>query len=359
MALRSVVFVAISLILISVFASDVIDLDGSSFDDVVGHADGVFVEFFAPWCGHCKSLAPEYELVGTAFKGLSGVKIAKVDCDTHKDVAGRFEIKGYPTLKWFPANSLTAEDYKSGRTATDIVQFVNDKTGLKAFIKKAPTAVTVLTPSNFDSIVLDETKDVLVEFYAPWCGHCKSLAPVYEKVAQSVQGENNVVIASLDADEYKDLGTKFGVTGFPTLKWFPKDNKAGEEYSGGRGGEDFLKFLTEKSGVQRVLGGGVTEEAGRIPLFDDFAKQFLAASGAGQSSVLGEATDAQGKVSAGDAVNAKFYVLTMKRVLEKGVGYLATETARLTRMTESGNLQPEKKLQFLKNINILAAFSNE
>lgn len=59
-------------------------------------------------------------------------------------------------------------------------------------IKEAPTAVTVLTPDNFDKIVMDPTKDVLVEFYAPWCGHCKSLAPIYEKVAATYAGEPNV-----------------------------------------------------------------------------------------------------------------------------------------------------------------------
>ena len=49
-------------------------------------------------------------------------------------------------------------------------------------------------------------------------GHCKSLAPVYEKVAQSVVGEN-VVVANCDADKFRELGERYGVTGFPTLKW--------------------------------------------------------------------------------------------------------------------------------------------
>jgi protein disulfide-isomerase-like protein len=69
--------------------------------------------------------------------------------------------------------------------------------------------VTVLTPENFDQVVLDPTKDVLVEFYAPWCGHCKQLAPTYDKLATVFKQEPEVVIAKIDADKYKDLASKY------------------------------------------------------------------------------------------------------------------------------------------------------
>ena len=66
-----------------------------------------------------------------------------------------------------------------------------------------------------------------VEFYAPWCGHCKHLIPVYEKLAAAYQNEKEVVIAKIDADNaaHKELASKYGVSGFPTLKWFPKGSK--------------------------------------------------------------------------------------------------------------------------------------
>ncbi len=70
-----------------------------------------------------------------------------------------------------------------------------------------------------------------------------------------------------DADKYRDLGTKYGVSGFPTIKFFPKDNKEGEDYKGGRSANEFLKFFQERSGVERVVGGGVTPRAGRLPLY--------------------------------------------------------------------------------------------
>lgn len=59
--------------------------------------------------------------------------------------------------------------------------------------------VKVLVGKTFESIVLDESKDVLVEFYAPWCGHCKSLAPIYEELGERFSGVNSVVIAKMDA----------------------------------------------------------------------------------------------------------------------------------------------------------------
>ncbi len=113
-------------------------------------------------------MAPEYELVGTAFKNVAAAKVAKVDADAHRDLGERFGVKGFPTLKWFPKGSLEPQDYSGGRKADDIVEFINGAAGTSARVKAVPTAVTVLTPANFDEVVLDTTKDVLVEFYAPW-----------------------------------------------------------------------------------------------------------------------------------------------------------------------------------------------
>lgn len=71
--------------------------------------ENVLVEFYAPWCGHCKSLAPEYAAAATAVKDVAGLKIAKVDATEAKDVAGKYEIKGFPTLKFFKNGK--ASDY--------------------------------------------------------------------------------------------------------------------------------------------------------------------------------------------------------------------------------------------------------
>lgn len=88
---------------------------------------------------------------------------------------------------------------------------------LKIIIKQD---VVKLDKDNFDDIVLDSSKNVLVKFYAPWCGHCKRLAPTYIDLALAFEGRDDVVIAEFDADAEKSIPSRYGVTGYPTVKVF-------------------------------------------------------------------------------------------------------------------------------------------
>jgi protein disulfide-isomerase A6 len=108
-----------------------------------------------------------------------------------------------------------------------------------------------LTPKNFDDVVLKSGKPALVEFFAPWCGHCKNLAPIYEELATNyLYAKDKVTIAKVDADAHKSLGKRFGVQGFPTLKWFDGKSDTPTEYDSGRDLDSLAKFVQEKSGVK-------------------------------------------------------------------------------------------------------------
>lgn len=336
-------------------SSDVLVLTPDNFDQYVSESSAkpVFVEFFAPWCGHCKSLAPEYEQVATSYKGL-GALVASVDADAHRELGQRFGVTGFPTLKYFPAGSIEGETYNGGRTAADIVAFLNQKTGDKARIRVAPSAVVALDESNFDSIALDPTKDVLVEFYAPWCGHCKKLAPDYEKVGLAFEGENNVVVAKVDADAHKALGSRFGVTGYPTIKFFPKDNKDGEDYQAGRTPEEFVAFLNERTGAQRVVGGGFLPKAGRIAEFDAMVRRFMAASADERRAIIAEA-EANTEHAAHESF--KHYITAFKRMVSGNFEWAQAEIARLTKMINGAAVKPQNRATFFKRINILKQFS--
>jgi len=130
---------------------------------------------------------------------------------------------------------------------------------LKPTIKSEPIPesndgpVKILVANNFDQIVKDETKDVLVEFYAPWCGHCKKLAPTWEELGTTLKSVPSVVIAKLDATA-NDVDPRYGVRGFPTLKFFPANNKdAPVEYEGDRSLEDLISFVKENAHIKFTL----------------------------------------------------------------------------------------------------------
>ena len=85
----------------------------------------------------------------------------------------------------------------------------------------AASAVKDLLPDNFDDIVLNSGKPALVEFFAPWCGHCKTLAPIYEELASAFESQSDkVTIAKLNIDENPDTPGKYGVRGIPTMLLF-------------------------------------------------------------------------------------------------------------------------------------------
>ena len=115
----------------------------------------------------------------------------------------------------------------------------------------AGSAVIDLIPDNFDKVVLKSGKPALVEFFAPWCGHCKNLAPVYEELGQNfAHAENKVSIAKVDADANNELGKRFGVQGFPTLKWFDGKSDQPIDYNSGRDLDSLQDFITEKTGLR-------------------------------------------------------------------------------------------------------------
>jgi len=109
----------------------------------------------------------------------------------------------------------------------------------------------ILTANNFEEII-DGTKDAFLEFYAPWCGHCKSLAPKWEEMAEKLADDENIVIGKMDATA-NDVPSKFEVSGFPTLYWLPKgkDSKP-VKYQSGREVDAMINFIKENASAGDV-----------------------------------------------------------------------------------------------------------
>jgi protein disulfide-isomerase A1 len=110
--------------------------------------------------------------------------------------------------------------------------------------------VLVLTKENFDGAISDN-KFVLVEFYAPWCGHCKALAPEYAKAATKLaEDKAEALLGKVDATEQTELAEKFEIRGYPTIKFFKNGKPL--DYTGGRSAEDILKWIEKKTGPAAV-----------------------------------------------------------------------------------------------------------
>ncbi|KAK5108624.1 hypothetical protein LTR62_008115 [Meristemomyces frigidus] len=136
-------------------ASDVHDLTGATFDDFVKENDLVLAEFFAPWCGHCKALAPEYEEAATELKSKS-IALAKIDCTVEEELCKTQDVSGYPTLKIFRGAS-NVQPYGGPRKAQAIVSYMT---------KQSLPSVSLLHSADALEEFKTADKVVLVGFFA-------------------------------------------------------------------------------------------------------------------------------------------------------------------------------------------------
>mmetsp|Transcript_33351 Transcript_33351/g.72854 ORF Transcript_33351/g.72854 Transcript_33351/m.72854 type:complete len:488 (-) Transcript_33351:13-1476(-) len=162
------------------------------------------------------------------------------------------EPQEFPTLRIVVNPSGTMVKYKhTGEiSVSSITTLLQDfEAGrLQPFLKSddPPTSqsgpIHVLVGSTFQAAVKDPSKDVLVEFYAPWCGHCKKFEPVYREVATKLHGVETLTIAKIDATSNDVEGVD--IEGFPTIKLWRGGNKDDPlSYDGERDVESLMSWL--------------------------------------------------------------------------------------------------------------------
>jgi len=204
---------------------------------------------------HADTLALLKE-IATENKGKMLFVTINTDEEDHKRILEFFAIKD-EELPTFRAIKL-GEDMAKFKPENDAIEPANVKSFVAEFLEGKlkqhlmsddipedwdKEGVKVLVGKNFHDVAMNAEKDVLVEFYAPWCGHCKQLTPIWDSLGEKYKDHASIVIAKMDSttnelDEVK-------VQGFPTIKLFKKGTNEIVDYNGDRTEEGFTKFLEE------------------------------------------------------------------------------------------------------------------
>ncbi|GAA5820361.1 hypothetical protein JCM3770_002782 [Rhodotorula araucariae] len=229
---------------------------------------------------------------------------------------------------------------------------------------------TTLTAQNFDSAIASKSHGSLVAFFAPWCGHCKNLEPVWTKIAKAFEGDDRCQVAHFNADDAdaRPIAQKYGVSGYPTIKFLapPSKGAAVEAYQGPRSEEAFLEFLNEKCGTDKLPGGLLSDLAGRIPSLDSLAALYLAPT-ATRPDLLASASAIASSLASdtGSTLSAyylriftKFADVSGSEGVEAAKAWVNKERERLGKLASKKGQVAVAKLEEAKmKQNILAAFA--
>ncbi|KAA8900305.1 hypothetical protein TRICI_006223 [Trichomonascus ciferrii] len=270
-------------------SSEVITIKTDDYDKVTSQGTW-WIKFFSPYCPHCIEFAPVWEeLYGEIKPELekNDFHMASVDCVEDGDLCDRLDIQSYPRLKMYRGGKVV-DDYEStDRTIPTLLKYIRErmqgdgnteeKKGEEDEKKPDPKSEFIQYPGKQDQVQvnsvypsspkptlgpIDESKPNpkgrslnldhtsftrkvtvtgdgwLVKFHSPRCPHCLAMAPAWDRMAKSMQGELNV--GAVNCDQNRQLCKDAKIETLPTIKYF--NGPVQYEYKGLRGYGDLLSF---------------------------------------------------------------------------------------------------------------------
>eukprot|EP00996_Jenningsia_fusiforme_P000834 NODE_1758_length_1416_cov_24.426481_g1587_i0.p1 GENE.NODE_1758_length_1416_cov_24.426481_g1587_i0~~NODE_1758_length_1416_cov_24.426481_g1587_i0.p1 ORF type:complete len:430 (+),score=131.81 NODE_1758_length_1416_cov_24.426481_g1587_i0:63-1292(+) len=380
------------LLLVHAATAEVLTLKSSNFKSETEASPAMLVEFYAPWCGHCQSLEPEYKKAAKILeKEAPHLSLAKVDATVEEKLAQDYDVSGFPTLKLFK-NGEFIKDYQGKRTAQAIADWMvrqdsdagadddaegNDEDydaegadkdypdeempseeGEEAGEpEKEAIGVVSLDVFTFDKLVGAKHFDVLVKFDMPYAygDKEKEFADFTHRVANNSDAKQFLIgvvgVQDYGEKENADLAERFGVSAdnFPVFKLF---TKSGEQI-------DFDSAVTSDSlaaFVSEHLGIWIGKE-GCIEAFDLLARGFALLNEAQKQEKINAMQSEIEKFEADDEQKprAAYYHRMAQRILKSGNDFPQHEYDRITRLLDS-KITDEKKAEMAVRLNILMSF---
>lgn len=338
--------------LASLATAEVIDLTSDNFDQVVYESGkDTLVEFYASWCGHCKSLTPKYEKLGETYQN-SDVQIAKIECEANRVICSQFGIQGFPTLKLFRKDLSDPVDYSGDREHDALVKFIGENTHEYVYIPEIKSDIVQVSDLDFDEVLLQSGKDVYVVFTASWCGHCKNLHPEWEKLATIFKDDDDIIIAEVSTTDgpAKELQARYEVPGFPTILTFKKNNPEVIPFGSYRSIDGLVNWVNEVSGTHRTVDGTLDEQAGRFDKLDAKVKELLQLEGEEQQAAIKSVVDS---LEAGQ----EYYKKLLNKLLNGEEAFFSKEFTRLEKMFAKRDSLAKQQVDSLrKRLNVLSVF---
>ncbi|CUM65943.1 uncharacterized protein PRCAT00003596001 [Priceomyces carsonii] len=229
--------------------SAVVKLTGQEYESFIKENPLILAEFFAPWCGYCKQLGPEFSKAADALNDSHpNIKLAQIDCTVEESLCSEKGIRGYPTLKVLRGPENDPEDYAGPRDADGIAKYMVQQS--------LPPVIVANNISDFEEIVLEETKPYIVQIASS-----EATNATFNAIAAKMR--NDFTFINVDSkDLIKELNSKYS-----NVKLSPSKNK-------------YLVVHPSEFDDVREFSGDVTEEALSdfvksevIPYFDDIGRE--------------------------------------------------------------------------------------